>query len=82
MKTMLLKSTIAHLIQTVSHFKLLEALVTSKPTGVDKIPARIIKLAAPVIVTSITKIFNCSIMTGDFPLDWKIARVTHLHKKG
>ena len=71
--------------QTVSHskvFKLLEALVTSKATGVDEIPARILKLAAPVIINSITKIFNCSIVTGYFPLDWKIARVTPLHKKG
>ena len=54
----------------------------TKNTCVDKIPARILKLAAPVIINSITKIFNCSIATGYFLLDWKIARVTPSHKKG
>ena len=63
-------------------FKLLDKLVVSKATGIDKIPARILKVGAPVITNSITKIFNCSIESGKFPLDWKIARVTPLHKKG
>ena len=70
--------------QTISYskvFKLLEKLIVSKATGIDKIPARILKIAAPVITNSIAKIFNCSIESGEFPLDWKIARVTPLHKK-
>ena len=73
--------------QTVGHSKVLNFLrhylVTSNATGVvDKIPARILKLAASVIINSITKVFNCSIVTGYFPLDWKIARVIPSHKKG
>ena len=71
--------------QTVSHSKILnlfDELVVSKATGVDKIPAKVLKLAAPVITNSITKIFNCCIETGEFPLDWRIAKVTSLHQKG
>lgn len=64
--------------QTVSHsknFNLFDELVVSKATGVDKIPAKVLKLAAPVITNSITKIFNCAIETGELPLDWKIAKL-------
>ena len=41
--------------QTISYskvFKLLEKLIVSKATGIDKIPARILKIAAPVITTT------------------------------
>ena len=33
-------------------------MAVSKATGVDKIPAKVLKLAAPIITDSITKIFN------------------------
>ena len=58
--------------QTISYpkvFKLLDKLIVSKATGINKIPARILKVAAPVITNSITKILNCSIESGKFPLD-------------
>ena len=73
---------ISFTFKTISHskvFKSLNELVTSKATGLDKVPAKFLKLAAPIITNSITQIFNCSIETGEFPSNWKI---TPLHKKG
>lgn len=61
-----------NLLQTISH---------SKATVVDKIPGKILKLAAPVIAQSLTKLFYHSIIaTETFPSEWKIAKVIPLHK--
>jgi hypothetical protein len=66
-----------HLLQTIS---------PSKATGVDKIPGKTLKLAAPVnvIAQSLTNLFNYSITTETFPSEWKIAKVIplHMHKSG
>ena len=42
--------------------------------------ARLLKDAAPVIVSSLTFIINLSIRSGIFPDDWKIAKVTPIYK--
>ena len=63
-------------------YKLLCSLSVSKSTGIDNIPARVLKLSAPVISQSLTKIFNASIASQTFPSEWKIARIIPLHKKG
>ena len=44
------------------------------------LPARVI--SAPVICTSITEDFSCSISSRIFPDDWKLARVTPVFKSG
>ena len=41
----------------------LKQLVTSKATGVDKIPAKVLKLSADIIAPSLTTIFNQSLHT-------------------
>jgi hypothetical protein len=48
----------------------------------DKIPAKIIRIASPVIANSLAKIFNRAITSDSVPSEWKAARVTPLHKKG
>ena len=58
----------------------LNNLPANKATGLDKIPCRLVKEAAPIIAESICKIFTCSIVTGVFPSDWTAARVTPIHK--
>ena len=40
------------------------------------------KLAAPVIYKSLTDLFNFSIASGEFPSDWKVAKVCPLFKSG
>ena len=43
---------------------------------------RLVKIAAPYIVGSITYICNKSIQDGDFPEKWKVGKVAPLHKNG
>ena len=47
-----------------------------------KIPAKILKIAAPVIAQSLTNLFNYSIQTEIFPTEWKVAKIIPLHKSG
>ena len=53
-----------------------------KAMGVDKISARMLKIAAPVIVPSVTKLINYSINSAVFPRTWKTVKVTPLFKRG
>ena len=71
--------------QTVSEsnvYRLLLSLNPRKSTGIDKIPAKIIRIAAPVITNSLTKIFNMAIISATVPFEWKVARVTPIFKNG
>lgn len=45
-----------------------------------RISTRLLKEAGSTIVPSLTRIFNLSIQTGVFPVDWKIAEVTPIYK--
>ena len=78
------KATSKFKFQAVSVSKvhgLLLSLNPCKATGIDKIPAKIIRVASPIIADSLTKIFNKAIRNECVPHDWKIARVIPLHKK-
>ena len=55
-------------------------LECKKAAGIDGIPSRISKLSAKVIAPSLTIIFTQTILTGIFPNDWKIARITLIFK--
>ena len=58
------------------------SLSPNKATGVDKISARMLKIAAPIIAPSLCKLMNCSIRAGVFPQRWKTAKVRPLFKSG
>ena len=60
--------------------KLLKAIDVGK--GLDKIPNRLLKIAADVVAPSLTGIFNQSLVTGIFPSDWKMAKVSPIFKNG
>ena len=49
--------------------------------GLDKITAKLLKVAAFVFGPSLTKIFQQSIVTGIYPIEWKLARVSPAFKK-
>jgi hypothetical protein len=51
-------------------------------TSVDKISTRVLQVAAPAVAQSLTKHFNKSIVLGQFPSEWKAARVIPVFKKG
>ena len=72
-------------IEPTSSAKVLELMLKlskKKAIGLDGISSQLIKISAPVIVASITEIFNCSIVTRIFPDEWKAARVTPVFKGG
>ena len=60
--------------------KLLTTICSTKATGLDGLPCRLIKEAATAVAKSLTDILTKSLETGIFPSDWKIAKVTPLHK--
>ena len=61
--------------------KLIMSLDTKKATGVDKIPPKLVKLAADVIATSLSLAINSSLDKGAFPDAAKVASVFPVDKK-
>ena len=57
----------------------LQNLKANKATGLDKIPAKILKLSFDIIAQSLTAVFNLSLGTG-ICIEWKHARVTPIFK--
>jgi hypothetical protein len=62
-------------------FSVLSKLCKSKATGLDQISARLVRECADLISSSITNIFNLSLILGTFPDDWKCAKVTLIFKQ-
>ena len=62
--------------------KKLSALQPHKATGHDNIPSKFLRDSAISIAPIITHIINLSIKQGHVPQDFKVAKVTPLHKKG
>ena len=60
----------------------LQTIDARKSTGEDGLDPFFLKLAAPLIYEEITHIFNLSLLLGTFPISWKTAHVTPLHKGG
>ncbi|CAB4032925.1 Hypothetical predicted protein, partial [Paramuricea clavata] len=62
--------------------RMLKTLDSNKGTGPDGIPARLLKVTAPIIAPSLFKLFNKSLRLGTVPDEWKLANVVPVHKKG
>ena len=60
----------------------LKRLSKKKPSGVDNIPARLLRDSATAISQPITYLINLSLQTGNIPEEWKTARITPIHKSG
>ena len=58
------------------------ALDTTKATGPDGIPCRLLKETARQIAPSLTQLYNLSLLQGVLPEDWKLANIIPVHKKG
>ena len=72
-------------LKTVSEYKVLQILKqlkSKKSFGHDGISSQVLKIGAKILVIPLTYIINTSILTGKFPTNWKIAKVTPLYKKG
>ena len=60
--------------------ELLLSIPTHKATGDDGISAKILRIAAPAIAPSLTKLLNYCLSAQTFPTIWKIAKVTPVFK--
>ena len=67
-------------VDTVHRF--LSTIDEKKYVGLDKIPNKLLKLAADVIAPSLIRIFATSIHTGIFPFELKAIRVSPIFKSG
>ena len=61
-------------------FEHLTKLVIGKSTGCDGISSKMLKSTAGAIASPLTKLFNLSISTGNYPSAWKKARVVPIPK--
>lgn len=62
--------------------KIVNSFPSNKAPGIDKVSFRVIKDALPVILSTLTEIVNCSLLTSVYPSAWKISEVTPLLKEG
>ncbi len=69
-----------HRIETDNIAFALMNLEVNKSTGLDKIPANVLRLSADIIAPSLTYILNLSLDTGIYVDDWKRARVIPIYK--
>ena len=58
----------------------LSNLKTSKATGMDNIPAKILKMTSYIIAPSLNSIFNLSLKSGVYIDEWKLAKVIPIYK--
>ena len=64
---------------TYSHLRMIKP---NKATGVNMIPARLLKDSAAVTASSITHLLNLSLSSASFPNEWKSAKVSPIYKSG
>ena len=69
-------------ISNVFILKQLKILKRKKSTGVDGLPAGMLKDCRTMISKQLCYILNLSIKTGTVPALWKIAKIVPIHKKG
>ena len=53
-----------------------------RAAGLDQISNKVLKLAAPIIYRQLTDLFNLSVSSGVYPVDWKLAKVSPIYKTG
>jgi hypothetical protein len=63
-------------------YHVLVALNESKATGLDKIPAKLLKNCASSVCSSLCVLFNKSLSLGKLPYEWKLSNIIPIPKKG
>ena len=71
-----------HWSHCVSDYQVFRYLDTLRPTatGLDKLPAWFLRLAAPVLCAPIADMINLSLLTSTVPTQWKQARIRPVPK--
>ena len=62
-------------------YKLIDGINTSKSSGPDGIPGKLLQSLAKELVPVLRFIFEQSLLTGDLPIDWTRANVAPVFKK-
>ena len=62
--------------------ELIESLPSNAATGLDGIGFHLLKLTVPAVVPSLAKLLHCSTTDGICPAQFKLARITPIHKQG
>ena len=63
-------------------YKLIDGINTSKSSGPDGIPGKLLQSLANELAPVLRFIFEQSLLTGDLPVDWTRANVAPIFKKG
>ena len=69
-----------HIIEENKVRKDIEALDSDSSNDVLKLDCKLLKLSSSLICTSLTHLFNLSLMSRIIPPDWKLARITPIYK--
>ncbi|KAK4828300.1 hypothetical protein QYF61_025312 [Mycteria americana] len=72
----------AHIIQGEMVSDLLHHLDTHKSMGPDEIHPRVLKELAEVLTKPLSIVYQQSWLTGEVPVDWRLANVAPISKKG
>ena len=67
-------------VNDVKFREILRSLDSTKATGVDGVPARILKVCADELSIPLTLIYNLSFSLGEVPLLWKKPNITPVFK--
>lgn len=77
-----IESTLADISTTPGEvYNILRRLDVSKASGPDGISNRILKECAQSLCIPLCRLFNLSLLTAQFPSNWKLANVVPIHKK-
>jgi len=60
----------------------LQKLKMNKAPGVDSVGTRMLLELSEEILDTVAELFTKTFVYGDIPLDWKLANVTAIFKKG
>ncbi len=55
---------------------------TKKSNGIDGVNGRLLQDDSPAVAGPLTTIMNTSLCSGIIPNEWKLAKVTAIHKDG
>ena len=78
-----LNSSMENIVTTPNEvLELCKNIDINKSSAIDYVSSRILKDAFIVLVDKLVTCFNLSFNSGTFPDDWKIAKITPLHKGG
>ncbi len=76
---------VSELNREIDHSEIIKAinsLKNNKASGIDNIPAEMIKCTKHIMLPTYHKLFNASFSSGQYPQLWNTGLLTPLYKKG